>query len=140
MIFCFARLFPKNSLKSFLGFATARKTKNATALAKRYGECSEPCPSFPCLIGFYQGKPPNLPRILCPCRTHKILGKDRENTETTKEIPCLKFTKEIQTTKERKDREVLVFLGKRGRKTVRIAKYHGIECRTILVRNEGSFG
>ena len=59
---------------------------------------------FPWMFGFYQGKPPNLPRIFCPCQTHKIPGKDRENTSLSKEFPCLKFTKEIQTSKERKDR------------------------------------
>ena len=49
-------------------------------------------------------KTSKLPRVFCPCRTHKILGKDWENTKFTKEFPCLKFTKEIQKTKERKDR------------------------------------
>ena len=44
---------------------------------------------------FYQGKTSNLPRIFSHCQTHKILGKDRENTNLTKEIPCLKLTKEI---------------------------------------------
>ena len=62
-----------------------------------------PCPSFPCLV-FIKENPPNLPRIFCPCRTHKILGKDRENTNLSKEMPCLKFTKAILTSKERKDR------------------------------------
>ena len=45
---------------------------------------------------FYQGKTSDLPRIFSHCRTPKILGKDRENTKITKEIPCLKLTKEIQ--------------------------------------------
>ena len=40
---------------------------------------------------------PPLPNPLKP-------GKNRENSQITKEIPCLKFTKEIQTIKERKDR------------------------------------
>ena len=88
-----------------------------------------PCPSFPCLISFYQGKPPNLPRIFCPCRTHKILGKDRENTKTTKEIPCLQFTKEIQTTKERKDRDV-------SQKVKRIGRFSDFsDCLAIFLRN-----
>ena len=39
----------------------------------------EPCPSFPWLFCFHQGKPPNLPRIFFPCRTHKTLEK-REKT------------------------------------------------------------
>ena len=28
-------------------------------------------------FGFYQRKTSKLPRIFCPCRTHKILGRDR---------------------------------------------------------------
>ena len=56
------------------------------------------------LFLFYQGKISNLPRIFSHCRTHKILGKDRENTKITKEIPCLKLTKEILKTKEFKIR------------------------------------
>ena len=64
----------------------------------------KPCPSIPLFL-FYQGKTSNLPRIFSHCRTHKILGKDRENTKITKEIPCLKLTKEILKTKEWKDRE-----------------------------------
>ena len=77
------------------------RTTGKKALAYR----GKPCPSFPCLLGFYTGKPPNLPRIFCPCRNHKIPGKERKNTNFSKEFPCLKFTKEIQTSKERKDRE-----------------------------------
>ena len=55
---------------------------------------------------FYQGKTSNLPRIFHSDRTHEILGKYRENSYLCKEAPCLKLTKEIQTTKERKDRVV----------------------------------
>ena len=58
------------------------------------------------IVLFYKGKTSNLPRIFSHCRTHKILGKDRENAKITKEIPCLKLTKEILKTKERKDRVV----------------------------------
>ena len=36
----------------------------------------------------------------------QILGKDRDIPKITKEIPCLKLTKEIQKTKERKDRVI----------------------------------
>ena len=34
------------------------------------------------LFLFYQGKPSNLPRIFSHCWTHKILGKDRENSNS----------------------------------------------------------
>ena len=59
---------------------------------------------FPVLpfLGFfwcYQGKTSNLPRIFRSDRTHKILGKYRENSNFKQGIPCLKLTKEI---KERK--------------------------------------
>ena len=58
-------------------------------------------PSFLSLVVlFYQGKPLNLPRIFPPCRTPWNPGKTRENTQITKDSPCLKLTKEIQTTKE----------------------------------------
>ena len=54
----------------------------------------------------YQGKTSNLPRFFFShCRTHRNLGKPRENAKITKEIPCLKLTKEIPKTKERKDRD-----------------------------------
>ena len=56
------------------------------------------------VFGFYQGKTSNLPRIFCSDRTHEILGKYRQNIHLSKEFPCLKLTKEIHTTKERKDR------------------------------------
>ena len=57
---------------------------------------------FSLVFWFLSRKTSQLPRIFFPCRTHKILGKDRENTKITKEIPRLKFTKEIQKTKERR--------------------------------------
>ena len=36
-----------------------------------------PCPSFPWLFCFHQGKPQNLPRIFFPCRTQKPLEKNK---------------------------------------------------------------
>ena len=61
---------------------------------------------------FPSRKTSKLSRIFCPCRTHKILGKDRENTKLTKAFPWFFFyAKEIQITKERKDRALLFFLG-----------------------------
>ena len=47
-------------------------------------------------------KTSKLSRIFCRCRTHKILGKDRENNEITNEIPCFKFTE--KSKKPRKGR------------------------------------
>ena len=47
--------------------------------------------------------------------THKILGKDRENTKITKEILRFKFTKEIQKTKEKKDWEAASHYRERGK-------------------------
>ena len=74
---------------------------------------SKPCPSFPWFFWFFLSrKTRQLPRIFCPCRTLKILGKDRENTKITKEIPRFKFTKEIQKTKEKKDWEGSKSIGK----------------------------
>ena len=62
------------------------------------GSGSVPALSFLSLIVlFLPRRTPNLPRIFLP-------AEPRENTQITKEIPCLKFTKEIQTIKERKDR------------------------------------
>ena len=57
-------------------------------------------------LGFFwfsTRKTRQLPRIVCPCRTLKIFGKDRENTKITKEIPRFKFTKEIQKKKQGKE-------------------------------------
>ena len=64
-----------------------------------------PCPVLP-FLGFSVLPRKNLKftKDFSHCRTHKILGKDRENTKITKEIPCLKLTKEILKTKEWKDR------------------------------------
>ena len=82
-------------------FESARVSKNAFKHSYTV-ECTLSFHSL--LFLFYQGKTSNLPRIFSHCRTHRILGKDRENTKITKEIPCLKLTKEILKTKEWKDR------------------------------------
>ena len=86
------------------------------------------------LFQFYQGKTSNLLRIFSHCRTHKILGKDRENTKITKEIPRLKLTKEILKTKEWKDRAV-VKLAFVGRETVHV---FGPRYTTILNPKAGA--
>ena len=92
----------------FYVFCSAQKSGNFLHIWGDFtSNYTEPCPSVPWLFGFYQGKPSNSPRIFFPCRTHKFLGKGRENAKITKEIPCWKLTKEIQKTKERKDREDL---------------------------------
>ena len=51
---------------------------------------------FSLVFRFLSRKTSQLPRIFYTCRTHKIPGKDRENTKITKEIPRFKFTKEIK--------------------------------------------
>ena len=60
-----------------------------------------PSPSFPWFFCFTKEKPSNWPRIFVPCRTHENLGKSRGKLILTKEIPCLKLTKEFPNTKER---------------------------------------
>ena len=48
-----------------------------------------------------------LPNPQKPSRTHKTLGKDSENTKSTKETPCLTSSKAIpKESNKRKEREV----------------------------------
>ena len=49
---------------------------------------------FSLLLWILSRKTSKLSRIFSRCRPHKILGKDRESTKITKEIPRLKSTKD----------------------------------------------
>ena len=62
-----------------------------------------PCPSFPWFFCFAKEKP-RINQGFCPLPNPLKPWKSRENAQITKEIPCLKLTKEFQKTKERKDR------------------------------------
>ena len=94
---------------------------------------------------FYQGKTSNLPRIFSHCWTHKILGKDRENTKISKEIPCLKLTKESRKTKEWKDRIRFGYgLGERFQRVPVFgsggSSGRGVFCVSVQFNREGRFG
>ena len=85
--------------------ASARDAK-ALAIAGRAMRTTKPVtlPVLPFLAFLvYQGKTSNLPRIFLTAEPTKP-WKPRDNAKTTKEIPCLKLTKEIPKTRERKDR------------------------------------
>ena len=64
------------------------------------------------------GLPRKNPQInqgfLSPAKPTKTLEKPRENTHLSKEIPCLKLTKEFQKTKERKDRVASLSIRSKG--------------------------
>ena len=62
-----------------------------------------PCPSIPWFFCFLKENL-KFTKDSLSLPNPQILGKDRENTKITKEIPCLKLNKEIPKTKERKDR------------------------------------
>ena len=69
--------------------------------------CSVPtCPSFPWFFCLPR-KNLKLTKDFCPLPNPLKPWKSRENAQITKEIPCLKLTKEFQKTKERKDRAVV---------------------------------
>ena len=51
-----------------------------------------------------------MTKDFCPLPYPLNLGKTRENTEITKESPCLKLTKEFQKTKERKGVAFVIFV------------------------------
>ena len=62
--------------------------------------------SFFLLSGFLfiKEKPQIYQGFSAPTEPTKTLEKCRKNTHVSKDIPCLELTKEIRTTKERKDR------------------------------------
>ena len=68
-------------------------------------ENAEENPPVLLFLGFWflSRKTAKLPRIFCPCQTHKSLEKTAKTPQKTKEIRRFKFTKEIQRTKEKKD-------------------------------------
>ena len=70
---------------------------------------SSPCPSIPCFFCFTKEKPQIYQGFSLTAEPTKSLEKT-ENTKITKEIPCLKLTKEILKTKEWKDRAEQVSL------------------------------
>ena len=88
-----------------------------------------PCPSFPWALGFLKENP-HIYKRFCSDRTHEIPDKYRDNTNLSKEILCLKWTKEIQTTQERKDK-VRIWIVRRERS----AKSQ----KTKLLWNKGPF-
>ena len=57
---------------------------------------SKPCPSIPCFFSVLPRKNLKFTKDYISLPNPQILGKDREHTKITKEIPCLKLTKEIQ--------------------------------------------
>ena len=62
------------------------------------------CPSFPCFFCFHLGNLQFYQGFSFPAEGIKTLKKKRENAHCSKETPCSKSTKEIQTIKEAKDR------------------------------------
>ena len=57
---------------------------------------------FPLILWFLSRRTSKVPKILCPCQTHKFPWKTTRNNKTTKEALCLRLTKEIPKIKERK--------------------------------------
>ena len=58
-----------NSMKGSRTFSESLDSENLNV----------PCPSFPWLFGFYLGKPPNLPRIFCPCHPQNPWKRQRKH-------------------------------------------------------------
>ena len=79
--------------------------KRRKMLAQRPFLEAKPCPSFPWFLGFIKEKPQIYQGFSALTKPTKSLENTEKTLNLSKEIPCLKLTKEIQTTKERKDRE-----------------------------------
>ena len=61
---------------------------------------SQPCPSFPWLFCSTKEKPPKLPRIFCPCRTHNNPGMQEKAP-----ILARKFLAKNQPRKSKQSRK-----------------------------------
>ena len=85
------RLFEISGLK--IGAPQKREIKNMT-----------PCPSIPWFFCFTKEKPQIYQGFSLTAESTKSLEKTEKIPILSKDIPCLKLTKEIQKTKERKDR------------------------------------